>query len=248
MAKRNVKGLHKVISKGREYWYAWREPGAPRVHGEFGTPEFWQSYEAAVRERRMPEPGRFRSLVTLYKSSAAYQNLAESTRRNWGPCLDHIEDYFGALSIAQFDRPEKIRPIIRQWHNRSADTPRTADVKLQVLSRVLSHAVDLGKVAGNPCEGIKQLYSSNRSEIIWRDADIAAVKKVCSPQMALAVDLDAATGLRLGDLLRLSWSHVARTRWSSAPLSPTISRKRSSRSMTDCATCWRASRSARPPS
>ena len=28
MAKRDVKGLRKVVSKGREYWYAWREPGA----------------------------------------------------------------------------------------------------------------------------------------------------------------------------------------------------------------------------
>src|SRR5262252_4701998 len=80
---------------------------------------------------------------------------------------------------------------------------------LQVLSRVLSHAVDpLGKLAGNPCEGIKQLYSGNRSEIIWTDADIAQLKKSCSADIAHAVDLAAHTGLRLGDLLRLSWSHV----------------------------------------
>src|SRR5262249_34141075 len=66
----------------------------------------------------------------------------------------------------------------------------------------------LGKLAGNPCEGIKQLYSGNRSEIIWTDADIAQLKKTCSPEIAHAVDLAAHTGLRLGDLLRLSWSHV----------------------------------------
>jgi integrase len=74
---------------------------------------------------------------------------------------------------------------------------------------VLSYAVDpLGKIAGNPCEGIKQLYSSDRSEIIWTDSDIAALKRTCSPEIAHAVDLDSHTGLRLGDLLRLSWSHV----------------------------------------
>ena len=209
MAKRDVKGLHRVVSKGHVYWYAWREPGAPRVHGEYGTPEFWASYDEAVRNRRIPEPGKFRALVTLYRASPDYQKLGDSTKRNWARWLDQITDYFGPLSIAQFDRPEKIRPIIRQWRNCYADTPRTADFALQVLSRVLSHAVDpLGKVAGNPCEGIKQLYSSNRSEIIWQDADIAAVKKVCSVEIAHAIDLDAATGLRLGDLLRLSWSHI----------------------------------------
>ena len=66
MAKRDVKGLHRVVSKGRVYWYAWRERGAPRLRGQYGTPEFWASYDEAVRERRIPEPGRFRSLVTLY--------------------------------------------------------------------------------------------------------------------------------------------------------------------------------------
>jgi integrase len=77
-----------------------------------------------------------------------------------------------------------------------------------VLSRVLSYAVEDGKIAGNPCEGIKQLYTGNRSEIIWTDSDIGALKKTCSPEIANAVDLAAYTGLRLSDLLRLSWSHV----------------------------------------
>jgi integrase len=186
-----------------------REVGAPRIHGEYGTPEFWASYDEAVRSRRIPELGRFRALVTLYRESENYRKLAESTKRNFARWLDEVAEHFGPLSIAQFDRPEKIRPVIRQWRNRWADKPRTADFAIQVLSCVLSHAVDpLGKIAGNPCEGIKGLYSSNRSEIIWHDADIAAVKAVCSVEIAHAVDLAAGTGLRLGDLLRLSWSHI----------------------------------------
>lgn len=72
-----------------------------------------------------------------------------------------------------------------------------------------SHAVDpLGKVASNPCEGIKQLYSTNRSEIIWTDADIVALKKICLPEIAYAVDLASLTGLWLSDLLHLLWSHI----------------------------------------
>jgi integrase len=209
MVKRDVKGLHRIVSKGHEYWYLGREVGAPRIHGEYGTPGFWASYDEAVRGRRIPEPGRFGALVTLYRESENYRKLAESTKRNFARWLDEVAEYFGPLSIAQFDRPEKIRPVIRQWRNRWADKPRTADFAIQVLSCVLSHAVDpLGKIAGNPCEGIKGLYSSNRSEIIWHEADIAAVKAVCSVEIAHAVDLAAGTGLRLGDLLRLSWSHI----------------------------------------
>jgi integrase len=207
MVRVNLKGIAKVTSKGRTYYYAWR--GGPRLRGEPGTPEFMASYNEAIESRRTPEPGRFKSLVVLYRASADYAKLADSTRKNWSPWLDRIADYFGELRIAQFGRPEKIRPVIRRWRNQWADKPRTADYGLQVLSRVLSHAIDpLGKIAVNPCEGIKQLYSSNRSEIIWTDSDIAALKKSCPAEVANAVDLAAHTGLRLSDVLRLSWSHV----------------------------------------
>jgi integrase len=151
-----------------------------------------------IENRRSPDASRFSSLVVLYKASSEYKALADSTRRNWSPWLDRIAEHFGALRVAQFDRPEKIRPLIRRWRNRWADKPRTADYGMQVLSRVLSYAVDpLGKIAANPCEGIKQIYRTDRSEIVWTDAAIAN-----------AVDLAAHTGLRMGDLLRLSWSNI----------------------------------------
>jgi hypothetical protein len=140
MAKRDVKGLQRVVSKGRVYWYAWR--GGPRLRGDYGTADFWASYDAAVRERHIPAPGKFRALVTLYKGSADYQKLAPSTKVHWGPWLDRIADHFGSLSIAAFENP-KIRKIIRQWRNTYASTPRTADMGLQVLSRVCAYGVDL---------------------------------------------------------------------------------------------------------
>lgn len=207
MVKVELKGIAKVKAKGQVYYYAWRK--GPRLRGEPGSPEFMASYNEAIENRRTPDTARFRALVTLYKASGDYKGLADTTKRNWSPWLDRIGQHFGDLRIAQFDRPDKIRPVIRRWRNQWADKPRTADYGLQVLSRVLSYAVDpLGKIAGNPCEGIKQLYSANRSEIIWTGGDIVQLKKTCSADVAYAVDLAAHTGLRLGDLLRLSWSHV----------------------------------------
>jgi integrase len=208
MVKVDLKGIAKVTAKGRTYWYAWR--GGPRLRGEPGSPEFVASYHEAHEERRIPDTGRFRSLVTAYKASGYYKRLADSTKRKWGWWLDRIAEHFGELRVAQFERPEKIRPVIRRWRNQWADKPRTADYGMQVLSCVLGHAVDpLGRIAGNPCGGIKRLYSgSDRSEIIWTDADIAQLKTDCSTEIAQAVDLAAYTGLRRGDLIRLCWWHV----------------------------------------
>jgi integrase len=206
MVRVELRGIAKTKAKGRTYYYAWR--GGPRLRGEPGSPEFHLSYNEAIESRRTPEPGRFRSLVVLYRASPDYAKLADSTRAQWSPWLDRISDYFGDLRIAQFDRPEKIRPAIRRWRSRWTDKPRTADYALQVLSRVLALGVEEGSIAGNPCEGIKRLYSGDRSEIIWTDADITALRKTCAAEIAQGIDLASHTGLRLGDLLRLSWSHV----------------------------------------
>jgi len=206
MVRVDLKGIAKVRSKGRTYYYAWR--GGPALRGAPGSPEFMSSYNEAIEQRRTPDKNRFRFVVTDYKGSADYKKLAQSTRDQWGKWLDRVAEYYGDLRIAQFERPEKIRPEIRRWRNRWADTPRTADYALQVLSRVCAHAVELGKIAGNPCEGIKHLYNNDRSEIIWTDSDITHIKKSCSAELAYAVDLAGHTGLRLGDLVRLSWSHV----------------------------------------
>ena len=113
------------------------------------------SYNEAIESRKTPDTGRFKSLVVLYRASNDYKKLADSTRKNWSPWLDRVSEYFGELRIAQFERPEKIRPAIRRWRNQWSDKPRTADYGMQVLSRVLSYAVDpLGKIASNPCQGI----------------------------------------------------------------------------------------------
>ena len=197
-----LKGVFRVTAKGRIYWYAWRGPPlGPQLAGTPGSPEFHASYVEAHAALREPDAGRFRSLVVAYRASSDYQALSTSTKKDWARWLDRIDAHFGDLRIAQFERTVKIRPYIIRWRSQWADRPRTADFSLQVLSRVLSYATDtLGKLAGNPCEGIKTLYRVDRSEIIWTASDIDWLKATCSEEIAHAADLAANTGLRLGDL------------------------------------------------
>jgi hypothetical protein len=56
--------------------------------------------------------------------------------------IDRIDECFGSLRNTQFDRREKIRPFIIRWRNRWKDTPRTADYAVQVLSAVISYAIE----------------------------------------------------------------------------------------------------------
>ncbi|HWK13238.1 MAG TPA: site-specific integrase [Rhizobiaceae bacterium] len=204
-----LKGLHTVKAKGRVYYYAWR--GGPRIQTEAapGTPDFMRAYNQAIEDHRAPDPDRFRAVVKTYRKSPDYLKLATSTQRNWSRWLDRIEDHFGELRIAQFNRTERIRQVIRKWRGAYAATPRNADYAMQVLSRVCAHGVDpQGKLVANPCEGIKHLYDADRSEIIWTETDIVQLEPTASEEIKWAVQLAANTGLRMGDLVRLSWSHV----------------------------------------
>ncbi|MGH6887630.1 MAG: tyrosine-type recombinase/integrase [Rhizomicrobium sp.] len=207
MVSIEMKGLHRVRSKGRTYYYAWR--GGPRLEGEPGTPEFLQSYQDAKAPQRSLDKRKLSTWITLYKASPEFRELSERTKKEWLPWLDRIINQFGSLSIRQFDRPQ-IRLRIRAWRDKWRKTPRTADFAKQVLSRVLSYAAESGALTTNPCRAIGNLYSADRSEIIWTPADIDHFCKANKdkPEIVQALKLACLTGLRQGDLLRLSWGHV----------------------------------------
>lgn len=205
MAMVDLKGVHKVQAKGRVYYYAWR--GGPRLTGGPGTADFVASLQEAHASRIAGDPDKVSGLCARYRASDEWKGLADSTRKNWAPWLDRIQDHFGALSIGQFDRP-KFRIDIRKWRDKSKATPRAADMGMQVLSRLMSFAVAEGALKLNPCMGIPTLYRGNRSELIWTDADLAAFFAAASPEMVWAFKLAMFTGLRQTDLLKLSWTHV----------------------------------------
>jgi len=210
--KRPFPGLFTITAKGKAYHYAWRN--GPRIFAEYGTPDFAREFAEARSPESNLDRGKFGAWVALYKASPskrgrgrAYRELADATRRNWDPLLDEVQRYFGALPVRLFDRPS-IKKDIRHWRDKWAGTPRMADLAKQVLSRVCSFMVSEGVLSSNPCEGIESLYENDRSEIIWSDADLDALCAAASPEVALAARLASLTGLRQGDLLRLSWSRV----------------------------------------
>lgn len=200
IAKIDLKGVYVVTSKGRTYHYAWRGKGAPRLQSKPGTPEFIAELNEALATRRQVPKHTVAWLCACFRGSEEYAALAVSTRRQWAPWIDRIQEHFGPLSLRQFDRPQ-IRVHIRKWRDLWRAKPRTADYAVQVLSRLLSYAV-------SPCKGIPSLYKANRSEIIWTEEDIQKLCNVASPEVSWAVRLAVLTGQRQGDLLKMAWSHV----------------------------------------
>jgi integrase len=159
--------------------------------------------------RQKGDTGKINGLVSAYKASDDFAKLADTTKRNWHRWLDRIRDYFGDLSIAQFDKPS-IRVEIRKWHRTYKDTPRNADYGVQVLSKLLTFAMSEGLLGSNPCIGadLPKFYQSNRADIIWTKDDLEKLRESASPEIYRAAQLAALTGLRLTDLLKLTWSQI----------------------------------------
>lgn len=199
--------VHKVTAKGHTYYYAWRGKGAPRLLSEPGTGAFVQELADALASRKTGDTAKLSGLCARYRASDDWKNLSDKTRTNWSPWLSRIQDRFGDLSLGQFDRPI-LRSEIRSWRDKWKKTPRTADVALQVFSRLLSFGVQEGRLTINVVTDIPRLYRSNRAEVIWTADDLAELEKFAAPEIMWAARLAALTGLRQGDLLRLSWSHV----------------------------------------
>lgn len=203
-----LKGVHRVkkrLADGRTavYHYAWR--GGPRLHAEPGTPEFIREFESAFVERSAPTPGTIASLITDYKESAEFKDLAASTRREYLQYLDVILDRFGTAKLAAFE-DKRMRKPIRAWRDKMSSKPRKADYALAVLRALLSFGMENGDLSVNHAKGFRRLHRADRSDIIWEPDDIEKFCAVASPALQRAFHIARLTGLRREDLVKIPWT------------------------------------------
>jgi len=102
---------------------------------------------------------------------------------------------------------KRTRGIFKAWRDKLAlRSRRQADYAWVVLARILSVAVDRGKIKDNPCARGGRLYGSSRVDNIWTVDQEEAFLKNAPAHLHLPLLLALWTGQRQGDLLRLPWS------------------------------------------
>lgn len=215
-------GVNRIVRRTKArvtiHWYAHRAKGAPRLASFEGATlpeaERAEADGAAELARAWEQYSTPRSskafvagIIVAYKASPAWMKLAPSTQKEWTRWLDRIHVAFGDLS-ARAMSSKGARALILDWRDQYADRPRAADYGIQVLGRLLSWAKDRELVERNAAEDIEGLYRADRSELIWEEAHIKAALGQASTHVGAAIELLAHTGLRLGDVVRLTWSAV----------------------------------------
>ena len=96
-----------------------------------------------------------------------------------------------------------------EWRDRWADKPQRGHCNAgAVPSRLLSWAVDRGRLTNNRAAGVGKLYEHDRSEIIWEQSHFERFTRHASVEVLEGIELAACTGMRRGGLVRVHWDAV----------------------------------------
>lgn len=213
-------GIHKVrmpLAAGvAEYWYVWR--GGPRILAARGKTEkdleraiAAQAATAAAKftELRRPKPaGDFvGGLIDKYLGGPKYAGLSPRRQADLAYHLASVKAKFAELSVASLSA-KGARTMFLDWRDSMAAHPCTADSRLGALAVVFGWAKSRGDIPVNPLEKWPRIYSSNRADLIWTEDDLTKLLAGADPSFRQAVRLATYTGLRLADLVRLTWAEV----------------------------------------
>lgn len=211
-------GLHTVRKPGkagapdRWYVYAWR--GGPLIHKAQGPrpvigPALLDAAAAArfaTNSAGIKAAHTLDAQIDLYRASPEFAALAASTRRDYRLWLDRISLRFGPAPLPAF-ADARMRGDIIDWRDGWASQPRTADKASVMMATLLGWIVQRGRLPVNVASAIPQLHRADKADEVWERRHQRAM--VNSPlHLRHALLVAAFTGLRLGDLVRLEWSHV----------------------------------------
>jgi hypothetical protein len=149
-----VKGLHWTLAKladGAEkiYWYAWKN--GPRIHGEYGSPDFIASYNEAIAQRAPTAEGRLQSLIQGYQRSQKFLARSERTREDYVRQIGIIEKEFGDFPLRALAARET-RSLFMDWRDKLAlsDKAGIVDVTFNDLRGTAVTRLALVAVAARP--------------------------------------------------------------------------------------------------
>lgn len=214
-------GVHRVrarLAGGRlaVYWYAYR--GGPKIlhvvartDAELARLVAQAAPAASDAYRALAQPEKAEAflsgLIADYLESGVLKGLAARTQSDIRKALDVVRRDLGEMPVKALEATNA-RKALMAWRDRYKETPCTADERMESLSRVIVWAKARDDLKSNPLEDWPRLYKVNRAEAIWTKPDLIKLLKGAEPSFRQAVLFAALSGIRLGDLVAITWAHV----------------------------------------
>jgi site-specific recombinase XerC len=150
------------------------------------------------------------------------RGLEESTRREYRISFERhmlgLADDTRPYSIASIRLRDLAAPDVRDWLaelERRGASPSTIRRAKAALSVMLASAVEDGDLASNPAAGVRYVPSEQakrrhptRKRRMLTAEDVVAILNAMPEEWRAFFALLAQTGVRIGELLGLTWGHV----------------------------------------
>lgn len=191
------------------YWYR-RDGKRLTINGEFGSPEWVESYQAIharFEGKRAPRAteGTFRFAVEEYFESAQFLAVKPKTQGNYRRALAPLLEAFGHAPLAKIKRGG----LVRVRDNIAKTSPRKAVEALKVLNLVFENACDCDMLDRNPAKDIaKPVGYKAEPHRPWAQDEIDLFLGSASPVWRRAVAVLLYTGLRREDAINLTRDHI----------------------------------------
>jgi integrase len=202
-----------VTRHGKEAWYV-RVGRGPliRIRGNYGSPEFVASYNAAVAgQRQAPAPAKDKRslawLIERYRESAAWASLKQSTRRQREAIFRQVEKASGDKPFVAIRREHIVAGL-----DRRRATPNQANHVLKTMRGLFQWAAKAQHVETDPTAGVEPVKTRTEGHRTWTAGDVEKFEArwPIGTRQRLAYTILAYTGLRRGDAVHLGRQHVQR--------------------------------------
>jgi integrase len=208
---RGGKGINVSIYRRGRIWYADFYNGKSRVQVSTGTANRREAEKFLALRVSEVERGEFvrPARITLAELGAHYMDYDKANKRSWlrdQQILTHLNSAFGTTLLPDITAlPIERYKLLRL----EAVSPATVNRELAGLKRLFNVAEQWGLFRGrNPVKDVRFLDENNLKVRTLSDEEEAALLSRCSPYLQDLVAFAINTGLRLGEILNLTWKEV----------------------------------------
>lgn len=214
--RRGIKGLHRKVAKGKEYFYfntGQKKDGKPILtplphvsHPDFAR-KLMAAQSARTKRTVVQDVRTFEWLVNAYQNSAEWRKLAHKSKLNYARHLGYATDLFrnGAgqswpLGVVKAEHLVTLR-------DRYSDRPGTANACVRAVGSLYAWAKKAGRryVTENIAHEVEEEELGEHQK--WPEHLID--EALADPAMRLPVALLYFTGQRIGDVVKMGKANLS---------------------------------------
>lgn len=163
-------------------------------HGSNSVP---LSLPAAELLAQPAMPQRLGAIRDAYVTSERFLRRKPRTQSDYLDAIRRLRPVFGEM-LAEDLRPKHVYGYMSR-----RGSPVRANREIAVLSNVLQLAIELGCIDQNPCRQVRRNEECPRTREV-SDAEVSAFIPPCPDWLRAYLQVKLLTGLRQGDMLRLT--------------------------------------------